>query len=311
MSAQTRSHSISSALSTLAHHHSVVSAWAIMLSVSHLPDVLWREVMGGTGWLIWPKVGLLVAVVFVSLFWAPLRPLRRFALILIVVFIASEGFTYLSQTPLWQGWFGDSSALFSSAMLSIQIQRLAVTLTIIAALLLMGYRRHEFYLTPGQLDAPAEPVPLLGMRRPEPWTRFGRNFALFISLGTLIFLFISARPAPSALTAVVTALPAVLALASLNAFSEEMSYRAALLGTLKDVLNPRQAVWLSAVFFGIGHYYGVPYGPVGVVMATFLGWLMGKAILETKGLFWAWFVHFLQDVWIFSFMAVGYVGSAG
>jgi len=50
---------------------------------------------------------------------------------------------------------------------------------------------------------------------------------------------------------------------------------------------------------------GVPYGVIGVTMATFLGWLSGKAMLETRGFFWAWFIHVVQDVLIFSFMAAG------
>jgi hypothetical protein len=36
----------------------------------------------------------------------------------------------------------------------------------------------------------------------------------------------------------------------------------------------------------------VPNGVIGVVMATCLGWLLGKAMLETRGFFWAWFITF-------------------
>lgn len=78
-----------------------------------------------------------------------------------------------------------------------------------------------------------------------------------------------------------------------------------LLGTLNGVIPPRQALLLTSVFFGLAHYYGVPYGILGVVMSTFLGWILGKAMLETRGFFWAWFIHFCQNVAIFSFMASG------
>lgn len=311
MLTQTRKASFRSFLVTPASQGTLILAWAIMLVTSHLPDVIWREVIGGTGWLIWPKVGLLGAIIVASLLWTPLRPLRPFAVILAVVFVASEIFTGLSRTSLWQSWFGGDGAPFSVAMLSIQLQRMAVAWTVIVALIVMGYRRQQCYLTVGHLDAPAAPVRLFGMRNAEPWTRFGRNFAIFVSMGTLIFLFISARPEPAALLGVLPALPIVLLLAAMNAFSEEAPYRAALLGVLNGALTPGQAVGLSAVFFGIGHYYGVPYGLVGVVMATFLGWLLGKAMIETKGFFWAWFIHFLQDIWIFSFMALGSVTPGG
>lgn len=282
----------------------VALAWTVMLLVSTLPDVLWREGLGRpASALFWPKLALLALVVGIGLLWAPLRPLRGFAVVLCAVYAASELFARLAQTPAWQGWFGGGEAPFATTMMGIQLQRLAVALSVLAVLRLLGYTRRGVYLTPGRLDAPAAPVPWLGIRRAEPWTRFGRNFAVFISLGTLAFLFMAGRPSAAALSGILPLLPAVLLLAAMNAFSEEFSYRAALLATLREPLGPGQALWLSALFFGLGHYYGVPYGVVGVVMATFLGWLLGKAMLETKGLFWAWFIHFLQDVWIFGFMA--------
>jgi membrane protease YdiL (CAAX protease family) len=104
-------------------------------------------------------------------------------------------------------------------------------------------------------------------------------------------------------------LPMVLLLAAMNAFSEEMTYRASLLAGLEPTLGWRQSLWITALFFGLGHYFGVPYGPLGVAMSTFLGWILGKAMLETRGFFWAWFIHFLQDVLIFSFMAAGSIAT--
>src|ERR1017187_4717859 len=90
-------------------------------------------------------------------------------------------------------------------------------------------------------------------------------------------------------------------------FFEEVSFRSALLGPLREAVDQRQAVLLTAAFFGIAHYYGLP----GVVMAGFLGWFLGKSMTETKGLFWPWFIHFLQDVIVFSFMAIGAVAPGG
>jgi len=63
-----------------------------------------------------------------------------------------------------------------------------------------------------------------------------------------------------------------------------------------------QALWLTSFFFGVGHYYGVPYGVVGVLLAGFLGWFLGKNMVETGRVAWAWFIHFLQDVIIFTFL---------
>lgn len=103
----------------------------------------------------------------------------------------------------------------------------------------------------------------------------------------------------------------MLLFATLNAFNEEMTCRASLLAGLEHVIGPGQALWLIAVFFGIGHNFGVPYGVVGVVTESFLGWMMGKAMLETHGFFWPWLIHFLQDVLILSFLAIGSITPDG
>ena len=68
----------------------------------------------------------------------------------------------------------------------------------------------------------------------------------------------------------------------------------------KDLLSDRAIAMLSGALFGSIHFFGIPGGVTGVIVAVFLGWLLCKSILETKGIFWAWFIHFLQDVIIFS-----------
>jgi hypothetical protein len=68
---------------------------------------------------------------------------------------------------------------------------------------------------------------------------------------------------------------------------------------------------MMAVLFGMAHYYGVPYGFPGVILSGFLGWILSKAMIETKGFFWAWFIHFCQDILIFSFIIMGAVTPGG
>lgn len=64
----------------------------------------------------------------------------------------------------------------------------------------------------------------------------------------------------------------------------------------------RIRLWSAAIFGGI-HYFGTPGGPLGMLMAGFLGWLLAKSVVETKGFGWAWLIHFLQDVVIlFAFL---------
>jgi len=65
---------------------------------------------------------------------------------------------------------------------------------------------------------------------------------------------------------------------------------------LKDTVKDRTIPFVSAILFGSVHYWGSPGGILGVLVAGFLGWFLTKSILETKGIFWAWWIHFLQDV---------------
>lgn len=74
-----------------------------------------------------------------------------------------------------------------------------------------------------------------------------------------------------------------------------MSFRAALLAPLDGQVPRAQGLLLTAFFFGIAHWDGMPYGVTGVLMSGILGWLPGKSMLETRGFFWAWFIHFTQQ----------------
>jgi membrane protease YdiL (CAAX protease family) len=283
-----------------------LAAWGVMLAVSVLPDALFHELAGAVpAWLVWAKIGLLALAVASTLAAPRLRSLGPFALLLLALLASEKGLAWLTATALWQGWFGGAQAPFALGMLGGQAGRLLVSGIMIAVMLALGLRRADFFLVRGRLTAPIEPVRWLGFPRPDPWTRFGGQWVIYISLGLLAFLVLAGRPTPQALAQVLPLLPVVAVLAALNAFNEELTYRATLLAGLAPAIGPRQALWISALFFGLGHYFGVPYGLVGVLMASFLGWLLGKAMLETRGFAWAWFIHFVQDVLIFAFMAVG------
>jgi membrane protease YdiL (CAAX protease family) len=290
----------------------VVLFWAVMLLVSTLPNILWQETTGQSGaWLFGAKQGLLLALLAVSLRVPRLRVLRPLLVIFLVLYTLEWLAGHASGSALWQGWFGGDGASFTRGMLGIQLLRMGVTLTVIVTLFALTGDRRRFFLARGDLRAEARPVRLLGMNRPIPWSRFGIMCVVIGSIALLLFLVPVARPTPQALLLALPFLPMILLLAAMNAFSEEMSYRAPLLATSESVIGARQALWMSAAYFGLGHYYGVPYGIIGVLMSGFFGYLLGKGMLETRGLFWAWLIHMVADVWIFSFMAIGAVTPGG
>jgi membrane protease YdiL (CAAX protease family) len=172
----------------------------------------------------------------------------------------------------------------------------------------MKRRRSDFFLAKGQLDAPVE----LGKTRSLRWGHLAWLLSVCIFLGTLGFLVDAGQPVSNILGRALLLSPVVILFAANNAFSEEVRYRSALIAPVHAVVGKQQAILLSAVFFGLDHFLtGIPGGLVGVVLTGFLGWLAGKSMLETKGFFWPWFMHFWGDVPIFLFVATGSISPGG
>jgi hypothetical protein len=44
---------------------------------------------------------------------------------------------------------------------------------------------------------------------------------------------------------------------------------------------------------------GSPPGVPGIILTGFLAFLLAKSMLETRGMLWAWIMHFVPDVFIF------------
>jgi hypothetical protein len=62
------------------------------------------------------------------------------------------------------------------------------------------------------------------------------------------------------------------------------------------------------MLFAVMHDYSAVNGVTGVLLTIFMGWMLTKAMLETRGFFWPWLLHFTQDVIIFWFFAAGSTG---
>ena len=62
---------------------------------------------------------------------------------------------------------------------------------------------------------------------------------------------------------------------------------------------------MAAILFGLSHYIGgSPDGILGFLIAALLGWFFGKCMVDSKGFFWPWLFHTLQDILIFTSMAL-------
>lgn len=91
-------------------------------------------------------------------------------------------------------------------------------------------------------------------------------------------------------------LPLAVVFSIFNALTEELIFRVPLVQGLGKSFEPWAIALMSAVIFGALHYFGMPGKIPGVLMAGFMGWLLTFAVIQTGGIFWAWFIHLIQDI---------------
>jgi membrane protease YdiL (CAAX protease family) len=274
-------------------------AWGSIPLGTILPVVVAREVFSGApSWLIAAQVTFLIGLLVATIRIEQLRGLRLYAVVLLVVLVqfhvdwptAAAFFDVGVTTGFW-AWAADRtvSFLFSS--------------TLLVALLVAGYGRERLFLRRGTLSATLEPVGILGLRRERPWRWYAPRWGgaiVLVTVGVLVLGgadFWIAGLSPGGLA---IAVPVILLMAAINAFSEEFLFRAAPLMALSDAFGKQGALLLMATVFGLSHFYGTPGGVPGVLMNVFLGWFLGKSILETRGMGFAVSLHFLLDVVVFT-----------
>ncbi|MEW6367667.1 MAG: CPBP family intramembrane glutamic endopeptidase [Acidobacteriota bacterium] len=287
----------------------ILAAWALMLLVSDVPDILSHHACGSVPvWLFWIKMGLIAVFALACPLVKSIRPLWQFAVVFLVFYVAIQTSAWVGDTSWWQGRFGGSEVSFTSGYVGIYIRDVGLALAVIATLWVLKRRRSEFFLVTGRLDAPIEPVRWLGIRAGESWRTFGWIIALIAGAGVAIPMALSARPTIETLSRAAPLLPAALLFAAVNAFTEEIYFRASFLSTLHELVGKQHALLITSVYFGLNHWlYGSPPGLVGFLMTGFLAWLLAKSMLETKGLLWPWFIHFVPDAVIFATYAILWV----
>jgi len=296
-------------IGTTAKRTLILTAWVVMLVVSDLPDIL-IDKLGGTipSWMFWAKTGFLVAFFVLTLAWKAIRPLWQYAAIFLTLFLALSLTDLVRDTAWFQGNFNYAGISFFSGYAAIFVLDILVALAVLAVLWLMKRDRKTFFLVKGQMDAPVGRVVWLGIKGGESWKGIGWFFAGGAALAVAIPTMLGIAPSVGTLMRALPLLPAALLLAAVNAFTEEAYYRCSLLSTLHENIGKTHTLLLTVVFFGLGHWlYGSPPGLLGFLMVGFLAWLLGKAMLETKGFAWPWFIHFVPDVVIFFSYALLFV----
>jgi hypothetical protein len=183
-------------------------------------------------------------------------------------------------------------------LITYEVALVVVTVPIVLLTAALIPSRFSQYFRVGHMGAPVGAIRVLRISGTETWKTFGITLTGIVALVTAAVVMLPViRGAGLNLSPYVAAVAVFLAAS--NAFVEEYLTRFQVVASLVGRVPPERIAVISAVFFGIPRYLGTPGQLIGVLMSTLLGWLLAKSVLETRGLGWAWIVHFSQDVIIF------------
>jgi membrane protease YdiL (CAAX protease family) len=184
-------------------------------------------------------------------------------------------------------------------LLKFQSAQLGMTLIVLALVYLLNPVNFVTFFRLGDTQAHISKIPWLGITGNETWLQVALTLGLFITLGTGIFMFLQVKKSSAQFKLIPTLLFWSVVFSAMNAFSEEAIFRMGTVSPLYGQLSIPTIVIISGILFGLPHYFGQPSGPIGVLMAGFLGWLLALSLIETQGLLIPWGIHFVQDVVIF------------
>lgn len=220
-------------------------------------------------------------------------------LALIVVVGATAAMLYLGRVAE-KSPFALSELHYINWQLKYQVSLLGVAASVLAAAYLLNSANFAAFVALGRFAAPVESVSWLPIPTGASWLVLGAGLSFFITVGTSTFVYLQFRKTVGGFGALLRFMPWVLLLSATNAFSEEVIYRLGIVVPLFGTIQTAYILLVSAIAFGAPHLRGMPNGIIGALMAGFLGWFLAKSVVDTHGMFWAWFIHFLQDVVIFS-----------
>lgn len=289
------------------HRLLLVLAWSGTLFASLLPTVIGEQFLGQTAQeVIWMQSGVVAVLLAAAIFYPPARRLRGYLFMLMAILFANGLLIpWIGSTRAWQGLFPPGEGSWFSANFGDQTLRLLPTLGVWLLLTIMGFRRRDYFLATGDINAPTAPVQWLAIKPVDRWIKTGLTFLFMIALITLIAMSQSFIANARFLPAVLGLFPAIALFAALNAFNENFTYRSGLLPVLLPVFGKQQALILAAAFFGLGHLNFVQLSPFNVLLSGFLGWVLGKSMVETRDFTWARLIQFPLDILSFAAIAAG------
>lgn len=193
--------------------------------------------------------------------------------------------------------------------LKYQIMLIALACIVLLLTFLQNQTNFSALLSVGNISAPAEPVIWFGIGHDRSWIFVGLYLCILITMGTLTFVYLQFRKLNVSFTELIPYVGWIVLFSLTNSFSEEAIFRLGIISPALGTIDITYLALISAVIFGLAHFGGMPHGLIGMIMSGFLGWFLAKSVIETHGIFWAWSIHFIQDVVIYTGFIVSQISK--
>jgi uncharacterized protein len=225
-----------------------------------------------------------------------------FFTLLLVVLAGAGIFSLRPLTAKIKAVFHKNSVV--DYQIKFQSLQLVLAALVLAFVFLLNRENFALFFRLGDVNTHISKIAWLGITGSETWLQIALTLGLFVTLGTAIFMFFQLKKAGVDYRYFLFALLWSIPFSLTNAFAEEAIFRIGIISPLYGTWSVPIIVLISAALFGIPHYFGMPKGILGVLMAGFLGWLLAMSLVETRGFLLAWVIHFVQDVIIITSMII-------
>ena len=168
-------------------------------------------------------------------------------------------------------------------------------IAVIATIFAITIKGNQF-LKIGEILNPPQPIEVLGIDSHATWLNTAFEISITLLIVTCLFLYFHLRKMRPLANLKKEYIYWAVLFALTNSLTEELIYRFVLINLLHDQLGIHLLTIISAFAFGIPHYKGMPNGILGILMASFLGFILARSVVETQGLMIAWGLHFILDV---------------
>lgn len=192
--------------------------------------------------------------------------------------------------------FAVSNNTYINGQFNYQILLMVITGISVLTTYILNKENFANYFSFGDISATGEELKFFGIKQGDSWRKTGLSLCIVITGVTAGFMYFQLKSTQPDWSTLRSGIFWIILFSLTNSFGEEMIYRLGIVSPLKGLMEPTTIFFISAILFGLPHFAGMPNGIIGATLAGILGFVLAKSMYETNGFFWAWAIHFLQDV---------------